>query len=130
MLGRVLLVEDEALVRLLAAEALRESGYSVVEAATGDEAAVLLLGPARFDLLLTDVRMPGVLDGLNVATKARERQPGIPILVVSGYSTGLARRFEELSPPSAFLQKPYHLDALLDATRQLTSLNTQNLTNH
>jgi len=69
--ARVLLAEDEVLIRLVAAEHLRDEGFEVVEAWDGDEAARLLDGPGRFDVLFTDVRMPGLLDGIDVAMHAR-----------------------------------------------------------
>jgi CheY-like chemotaxis protein len=64
---RVLLVEDEGLIRLLTAEVLHEEGFEVVEAWNGVEAIRLLDGPDGFDVLFTDVRMPGTLDGIDVA---------------------------------------------------------------
>ena len=66
----MLLVEDEGLIRLVAAEVLQGEGFEVVEAWDGDEAARLLSGPGTFDVLFTDVRMPGVLDGVDVAIHA------------------------------------------------------------
>ena len=56
---RVLLVEDEAMVREMAAEALKDEGFDVIEAETGDAAALLLVDPDDIDVVLTDVRMPG-----------------------------------------------------------------------
>ena len=121
MASRVLLVEDEHSVRLAAAETLRENGYHVVEASTGDEAAILLAGSVAFDLLFTDVRMPGALDGINVAERAREQQPAIPILVVSGYAPDLAARLDRLAPPPVFLSKPYRANKLLEVLRELVA---------
>lgn len=96
--ARVLLAEDEVLIRLVAAEHLRDEGFEVVEAWDGDEAARLLDGPGRFDVLFTDVRMPGLLDGVDVAMHARRRYPTIPVLVVSGYAAHLMRRLGVLQP--------------------------------
>ena len=120
MRTRVLLVEDEYLVRLVAAETLREHGYHVVEASTGDEAAAILKDPAGFDLLFTDVRMPGTLDGIMVAERARERQPSIPVLVVSAYAPGITARLDSLEPRPAFLRKPYRARELLKVLQSLT----------
>lgn len=66
MAVRVLLVEDEDLIRMMASQALQDEGLEVVEAWDGDQAARLLDGPDTFDLLFTDVQMPGTLDGLDV----------------------------------------------------------------
>ncbi len=84
--ARVLLVEDETLIRLMAAELLRGEGFEVVEAWDGDAARGLLDGSDGFDVLFTDVQMPGTFDGIDVAIHARRRHPAIPILVVSGYA--------------------------------------------
>ncbi len=107
--ARILLVEDEGLIRLVAAEALQDEGFEVVEAWDGDEAARLLSGPGTFDVLFTDVRMPGVLDGVDVAVHARGRHPAIHVLVVSGYAPHLMARLGVLEPPAHFMSKPYIL---------------------
>lgn len=106
---RVLLVEDEGLIRLVAAEVLQDEGFEVVEAWNGDEAVRLLSGPDTFDVLFTDVRMPGVLDGVDVAMHARGRHPTIHVLVVSGYAPHLVPRLGVLEPPAHFMSKPYSL---------------------
>lgn len=106
---RVLLVEDEGLIRLVAAEALQDEGFEVIEAWDGDEAARLLSGPGTFDVLFTDVRMPGVLDGVDVAIHARVRHPAIHVLVVSGYAPNLIARLGMLEPAVHFMSKPYIL---------------------
>ena len=76
--ARVLLVEDEFLIRLMTAEMLRDEGFEVFEAQHGDEARALLDDPDNFDVLFTDVRMPGTLDGIDVALHARVRHPATP----------------------------------------------------
>ena len=117
---RVLLVEDEGLVRMMTAEFLQDEGFEVTEAWDGDEAARLLDGPARFDVLFTDVRMPGRLDGIGVAIHARRRWATLPLLVVSGYAAQLIARLAVLDPAAMFIGKPYHLDGIADALRRLT----------
>ena len=89
--SRVLLVEDEFLVRSVLADELRDQGYEVVEAETGDRAAQLLECKS-FDVLLTDVRMPGKLDGIDLAHRARSARPTLPVLVVSGYAEQISTR--------------------------------------
>ena len=106
---RVLLVEDEGLIRLVAAEALQDEGFEVVEAWDGDEAVRLLSGSDAFDVLFTDVRMPGALDGVDVAIHARGRHPAIHVLVVSGYAPHLMARLGVLEPAAHFMSKPYIL---------------------
>ncbi len=112
---RVLLVEDEAILRYLAAEALRDKGLEVIEASTGDEAAVLLVDPDRIDMIFTDVRMPGLMDGIDMARRARELHPGIPIIVTSGYADNLVERLIALSPRPIFFPKPYRLREVFNA---------------
>ncbi len=118
---RVLFVEDESLIRLVTSQALQDEGFEVVEAWNGDEAARLLDSSDGFDVLFTDVQMPGTLDGLDVAMHARRRFPGIPVLVVSGYAPHLIRRLDALEPSVVFIGKPYSLDELLVAIRRLTT---------
>lgn len=117
--ARVLLVEDEGLIRLVAAEALHDGGFEVVEAWNGDEAARLLSGPDTFDVLFTDVAMPGTLDGVDVALHARGRHPLIHVLVVSGYAAHVIARLSVLDPPAHFMSKPY---SLVEVMGKLTCL--------
>lgn len=118
--ARILLVEDEGLIRMVTADYLRDEGFEVVEAWDGDEAARLLDASDRFDVLFTDVRMPGVLDGVDVAVRARRRHPKLPVLVVSGYAARLASRLGALQPPAVFMNKPYALREIVDALGRLT----------
>ena len=118
---RVLLVEDEHLIRMMVAEFLQDEGFEVTEAWDGDEAARLLDTVRGFDVLFTDVRMPGTLDGIDVAVHARRRYPMIPLLVVSGYAVQLAVRLGLLDPAAAFLGKPYQLKEVRETLRRLTA---------
>ncbi len=115
----MLLVEDEGLIRLVTAELLRDEGFEVIEAWDGDEAARLLDGLADFDVLFTDVRMPGTLDGIDVAMHARRRYPAIPVLVVSGYAEQLVSRIGALDPAAVFFSKPYSLEKIAEAVTRL-----------
>lgn len=118
---RVLLVEDDSLIRLVISLALQDEGFEVVDAWNGDEAARLLDGPDGFDVLFTDVQMPGTLDGLDVVMHARRRHPGIPVLVTSGYAPDLMSRLDILEPSAVFISKPYGLNKLVAAIRRLTT---------
>lgn len=81
----VLLVEDEPLIREIMAEVLRDAGYEVLEMESGDVAVEMLRDPpANFSILVTDFHMPGDADGSQVASRLRERHPGIPVIIVSG----------------------------------------------
>jgi len=108
--GTVLLVEDEAEVRATVAERLREMGCTVFEAGDGAEALRLLRSCGRVDMLVTDVGLPGGLNGRQVADAAREARPGLPVLFITGYA-GAALE-EALAPGMAMVGKPFVLDAL------------------
>jgi CheY-like chemotaxis protein len=107
----ILVVEDEALIADVVVWQLEEAGFVVVTAASGDEALALIAGPKTFDVLFTDIRMPGRTDGWLLAEKAREHYPQLPVIYASGYSPHQAR---EVSG-SVFLPKPYRAGMLLDA---------------
>jgi CheY-like chemotaxis protein len=105
--AHVLLVEDEQIVRSLLAETLGDAGFSVTEAECGDDAAVLLGDRAAdFGLLLTDVQMPGRLDGIALARYARLVCPELPILFMSGRPDVLLAA-SALGPRERFVRKPY-----------------------
>ena len=104
---------------MVLAETLRDDGFDVTEACTGDEAADHLASPDVFDVVLTDVQMPGAMDGVDVAIRARERDPGVPVVVVSGYADQLMDRLGKLDPPATFISKPYRLSKLLDVLWRL-----------
>jgi CheY-like chemotaxis protein len=112
--SRVLLVEDEPLLREMMAEVLTDAGYEVTATCTGDEAAILIADGQGVDVLLTDVSMPGQIDGLGLAALAREVRPGLPVVLISGRPENEVAA-NRLGGPMAFLSKPYRLEALLDA---------------
>ncbi len=118
---RVLLVEDEGLIRMMTSEFLQDEGFEVTEAWDGDEAARLLDTTNGFDVLFTDVQMPGTLDGIDLAVRARRRHAMMPLLVVSGYAAQLAIRLGVLQPAAVFIGKPYDLKEIGDALRRLTN---------
>lgn len=113
----VLVVEDEILVRLLIADDLREAGFAVIEAANADEALTVLRSATPVDLLLTDIRMPGSMDGLALAGAARESWPQLRIVVASGF-------FPERPRPEvvdATFTKPYETLRVVRRIKELTS---------
>lgn len=99
----VLVVEDEMFIREMISSELREAGFAVVEAESGDDALATLPKLAQVDALLTDIRMPGAADGWTVAERCCDAFPGLPVVYVSGYITDPMR----LVPGSVFLRKPY-----------------------
>jgi CheY-like chemotaxis protein len=100
----VLIVEDEMLIRLDAAEMIRKAGYTVVEAANADEAITIL--ESRFDItvVFTDVQMPGSMDGLKLAAAIRGRWPPIKIIATSGHVKVTPY---DLPAGGRFLRMPY-----------------------
>jgi CheY-like chemotaxis protein len=109
---KVLIVEDEALVRMIAAESLVDAGFVVVEAATADEAlATLTLEAAEVDLLFSDIQMPGRIDGLELATIVHDRWPWIAVMLASGALMPLR---SEMPQDTRFIPKPYEMGYLVD----------------
>ena len=102
----ILVVDDEHVVRAIAAKILQHEGYRVVEALDGSEAILLIerLGPPH--LLLTDVRMAGV-SGIELARRVRERWPTVPIIFMSGYSADELALQEDTISSARFLSKPF-----------------------
>jgi two-component system cell cycle sensor histidine kinase/response regulator CckA len=107
--GVVLLVEDEAPVRAFAARALRLRGYTVLEAATGEEALATLQDTSlQVDLFISDVIMPG-LDGPSWVREAQTARPDVPVIFVSGYAEDVMAEHQHRIPNSTFLPKPFSL---------------------
>ena len=108
---RALVVDDEQDVLNAAARMLTTMGLHVTTAVTAQDAADHLAGDAGFDLLFSDVRLPGPVDGVQLAAMARARAPGIPVLLTSGFSDHSAGVLDEgdgtLPGDSRFLPKPY-----------------------
>lgn len=101
--GTILVVEDEVLIRLSLAETLRDEGFSVVEAANADEALAILASSTALDVVLTDVNMPGSLDGVALGRYVRSTRPELKVIVVSGRVPPAAAA----EAADAFLAKPY-----------------------
>lgn len=108
---RILIVEDEIIVRMVLSEMLSDLGCRVTEASTGREATEHLRNGA-FDLLFSDVRLPGSLSGIDLAGLAREANPGISIIIASGATADLKERLAHLAPPPIIMPKPFDFPAL------------------
>ena len=111
----VLIVEDEPLVREIAVEEFRDSGYEVIEAADGETAVAALSGQRRIDLLFTDIRLVGGLDGWSVARAARHVRPCIPVIYATGYTAEQVQMVEG----GVFFKKPYRTSAIIAAAASL-----------
>ncbi|WP_084267490.1 histidine kinase famiy protein [Azohydromonas lata] len=112
----ILLVEDNEDVRLMTAHCLCEQGYRVLSAPSGEAGLELLGRQGHVDLLFTDVIMPGGMNGLVLAERARRRQPGLPVLLATGYAEELAGHGSSRDP---VLSKPYRQAELLERVRAL-----------
>lgn len=106
----VLVVEDEFFVRFAVAEALRDAGYTVVEAVNGDEALEIIEAGVPLDLVFTDVRMPGSIDGLALLDLIKRSRPDLPVLVTSGHADPM---LAINGGAFQFVRKPYVLEALV-----------------
>ena len=111
----VLLVDDDDLVRLVTAEELRDYGFEVAEAGSGPEALTVLRTLPPIDVLFTDIRMPGALDGWDLAEQVRRLQPSVAVVYSSGYSATPAR----MVPGAHFLSKPYQPAQLVSVLSRL-----------
>jgi CheY-like chemotaxis protein len=110
-MAKILLVEDEMLVRELAFEDLTDAGHEVTTAGSGDEALGILRGGQAFDVLFTDIRMPGAIDGWELAAEAKQIVPGLKVV----YATGLNDDTGRLQQGERMLTKPYRRHDLLGA---------------
>jgi CheY-like chemotaxis protein len=114
----VLIVEDEFLQRMNAAEMIGDAGFNVVEAGNADEAIAILEGRPDIRVVFTDIQMPGSMDGLKLAQFVRGRWPPIKIVATSGFvNVGKG----DLPEGSRFLPKPYRPEQIVAALRELTA---------
>jgi len=109
----ILLVEDDVLVRLTTADILREAGFDVLEAVDASEALALLTTGHPLDLVITDIRMPGHMDGVQLTNVIKNTRPNLPVALLSSH---LERPEHEAD---AFVSKPYNPDALVGVVKRL-----------
>jgi len=114
----VLVVEDEAAVRMLVVEVLQELGYQVLEAVDSSSALPHLMGDRRIDLLVSDIGLPGI-SGRQMAEIARQHRPDLRVLFITGYAPNAQVRGEFLGPGMDMLAKPFSIDMLGTKVRQL-----------
>lgn len=113
----VLVVEDEALLRMGISDFLDDQGFRVLEASDAHEAIAMLSKHPEITVLFTDVDMPGGMDGLRLAAAVRDRWPPVKIIVTSGH-----RKAEAADMPegAVFFSKPYNPDVVAATVRQLS----------
>ena len=114
----ILVVEDEVLVRMVIADYLRECGYKVIEAASGDEALqILQRRDIAVDVVFSDVEMPGGMDGFALSTWIRQNRPGLDV-ILTGSVPRAADAAAELCD-SGPLPKPYHPQTVIARIRRM-----------
>ncbi|WP_454886765.1 ATP-binding protein [Sphingomonas oryzagri] len=109
----VLVVDDEPSVRLLVADALSEHGYACIEASDGPAGLRILQSNAKISLLITDVGLPGGLNGRQVADAARDLRPDLPVLFITGYAENAVLNHGHIQPGMELLTKPFAIDDLV-----------------
>jgi CheY-like chemotaxis protein len=114
----VLIVEDEGLVRLDAAESLREAGFAVLEATDAAEALEIVLSGEEFDVLFTDINMPGEMDGIELARRVHDCRPAVRLVLTSG---AIKPTRDQLPDDGAFIAKPYSPETVTRAVKGMRS---------
>lgn len=115
----VLVVDDEVLLRMLMLDVLQDAGYRAVEAADGPSAMKILESGARIDLLVTDVGLPGGMNGRQIADAARRTRPDLKVLFITGYAENAVVGSGHLAPGMAVLTKPFEVAAFGHKVRDM-----------
>jgi CheY-like chemotaxis protein len=115
-MARILVVEDEVMLRYSLAMRLRMAGHDVLEASSADEAQTMLSSILAIDLVVTDVKMPGSLDGLQLTRSIRATQPRMPVIVVSGTTLDAEAKS---AGATTFFRKPYDFEKIAMCVAEL-----------
>jgi DNA-binding NtrC family response regulator len=119
----ILVVEDNIALRFTLAEWLRICGYIVYEAASADEAVVVLASPIKVDIVVTDVDMPGSMNGLGLVNHIKNAISGVEVIVVSGH----AARPEVQDKEIVFLKKPYDLQVVSSSIARILQIDSKEI---
>ena len=110
----VLVVEDEFLIRLMISELMRDAGYQVIEASDADEGVDIIRSGVHLDLVFSDIKMPGAMDGLGLLKWLKVTKPDLPVIITSAHG----------DPATAircgaahFVMKPYDMDVVVSLIR-------------
>src|SRR5688572_19685136 len=115
----VLIIDDEPVIRMLVVDALEEMGFDCAEAGDGPEGLAILERAERLDLLITDVGLPGGLNGRQVADRARELRPDLKVLFITGYAENAALNHGHIGPGTRVLTKPFSVSELTSRIESL-----------
>lgn len=115
----VLVIDDEPTVRMLVVEVLEEAGYRALEAEDGPSGLRVLMTDARIDLLITDVGLPGGMNGRQVADAARQHRPDLKVLFITGYAENAAVGNGHLEPGMEVMAKPF---AMVELANKITEM--------
>ncbi len=115
----VLVIDDEPLVRMLVIDVLRELGYAAIEAADGPAGLKILRSAARIDLLITDIGLPGGMDGGQVVEAARKLRPAVKVLFITGFAEKAVLRHGHIEAGMSVLTKPFAMEALASRVKGL-----------
>jgi PAS domain S-box-containing protein len=115
----VLVIDDEVIIRMLVAEVLTDLGYTAIEAGDGATGLKVINSDARIDLLVTDVGLPGGLNGRQVADAARAVRPSLKVLFITGYAENAVLSHGHLDPGMHVMTKPFAMDELATRVRDL-----------
>lgn len=120
----ILLVEDDVLVRLATAELLRDEGYTVLEAVNGSEALALMETGHPLDLVITDIRMPGDIDGMKLSAEVKSMRANLPVMLFSSHLPD-----EGSHCGDAFLHKPYRPEDLFALVSKMVGAEWESQSN-
>jgi CheY-like chemotaxis protein len=121
----VLLVDDEPAIRMLAAEMLQDLECTTIEVVDGAAAMTVLESDAKIDLLITDIGLPGGMNGRQLAALARLQRPGLKVLFITGFAENAVIRNGIWGPGMQVMTKPFTFDSFTGRVRALLASNGQ-----
>lgn len=120
---RILLAEDDEAMRVYLARALERAGYEVLSVGNGDD-AYACLQHEQFDLLLSDIVMPGGMDGIELAQRCAEISPVTKVMFITGFAA-VTLKASRQAPEAKVLSKPFHLRDLVMEVERVFGLSAQ-----
>ena len=117
----MLVIDDEPSVRTLVGEVLFDMGCRTIEASDGAEGLAVVDSDARIDLLITDIGLPGGMNGRQIADRARLVRPGLKVLFITGYAETAVLNHGHLDLGMQVITKPFDIDGLASRIEQLVS---------